>query len=409
MSEENKLFKIQGVGLDTTALDFSPDSDGNSFDYIFTSILANNELMIKDYVNYNTASPLITYINYLDRADDAINKHLDLLERDIVDLLLVDASCDFVKYSDTLSLLVDNKAVDVIGVYGPKSVERLKEIKEVLPTLKYIGLEICPLEFDHDIVSWAQENGVEILGFNPFGGYAVSSLVIDSFTVPYLLGFAANYSTLVFLSSRDTYLSSIDRDYLTSLIGKESSSIYELDKTIHKLPKKLKKVAHISLKADLNHIIPINLPDSIYSSDDIVVKLGSPEEDLRDFDTFVGSIEDRVYRYYEEFSLPEDTQNDLAILSLFKPYVLDIIRTEYSELEGWKLSMLKAGEKIFIVSASRAIYRGRGIFKRLVSSSVVPFLLYINNKSLEFCRLFNSTGEITPEIEENAVEEESES
>ncbi len=384
---DNKLFKIEGVGLDTTALNFSPMGDGSSFDYIFTSILANNELAIKDYVNDNPASPLITYINYLDRSDDAINMHLDLLGRNIIDLLLVDASCDFEKYSDTLSLMVTNNEVDVIGIYNPESLDRIKEIMEVLPTLKYIGLELSPLKFNYEIVSWALENNISILGFNPFGGHVASSLVIDSFTVPYLLGFAATYSTLVFLSSRDTYLSSVNRDYLNSLIGRGSSKIYELKKTVDKLPKPLKKLGHLSLRADLNHIIPMLSSESIYSFDDLKINLGKPELDIRDEDYEVFGIEDRVYRYYEEFKLPEDNPSDAAILSLFKVHVLDIIKSEYSELEGWNVSMLKADEKVFIITASKNNYRGRGIFRRLRSTSAHSYLMYIDNKSIEFCKL----------------------
>ena len=399
-------FKIEGVGLDTTTLDYSPSED-NVFGYLCTSVLSNNEHEIEEYVKSCSGSPLVTKIDFIDRSSEALGLHLDQIGREMVDLLLVDAKCDFLKYVEELSFLVDHKYVDVIGIYNPESVERIEEIKSVLPNLKYIGLDICPLNFNYEIISWAKDNNVDIIGFNPFGGHINGQGVIDSFSVPYLLEFFASYVTLGFLSGRDIFSSNQEKEYLESLIGKEpkNPSLYELNKSVFKLPKPLKKAVGVSLKLDVNHIIPVGFPDAMYNPEELEFSLGKALEDTRDFDVEVGSLEDDVYNYYEDFKIPEDTDSDFAILSLFRPHVLDLVKVFYPEVEGWEIHCSRAGEKIFVITAIQPHFWGRGIFKRLVGADMKNYMLYINNKSLEFCEL---QGEYKGEDKEPEIVESAE-
>ena len=391
-------FKIQGVGLDTTKLDYSPGEE-MEFDYLYTSILANNEEAIYDYVSRCSGSPLVTRLSFLDRSSEAIGLHLDQLGRATVDLLLVDASCDFIKYADDLSSLVDYKYVDVIGVYGPETPERLDEIKTVLPNLKYIGLELSPLNFNYEVVKWAKDNGVDIVGFNPFGGNISAQGMIDSFTVPYLLEFFGTHTTLGFLSSRDMFSARQDKDYLEKLIGRdiENPKLYNLEKSMYKLYKPIKKAIGVSLKLDLNHTLPLGFSDSLFDPSDLDIRFGEALTETRDLDVVVGGIEDEVYEYYREFKTPEDTESDLAILALFRPHVKDLL---ISRFPGWIISENRAGEKIFVYSAVYVSYRGHGIFKRIKETKTRNFLLQINNKSLEFCEIF------VPENNESAEQKE---
>lgn len=405
----SKLFKIEGVGLDLTTLDYSPSED-NEFGYLCTSITANNEDAISEYVKQCSGSPLVTKIDFLDRSSEAVGLHLDQIGRGTIDLLLVDAKCDFIKYADELSFLVDRGYVDAIGIYNPESVDRIKEIQTVLPNLEYIGMDICPLNFNHEIISWAYEEAIQIIGFNAFGGHISSQAVIDSFSVPYLLEFFASYVTLGFLSSRDIFAARQDRDYLDSLIGKEvkNPKMYSLDKSVFKLLKPIKKAVEVSLKLDVNHIIPLGFQDTLYVPEELEIRLGKAAEETRDFDVEVGSLEDDIYKYYEDFITPKDTDSDLAILSLFRPHVVETIKYYYSEDKGWEVRSSRAGEKLFIITAIKPHFWGFGMFKRLDGAEMKNYMLYINNKSLEFCELqekvetSESESEIQPETVESA-------
>ena len=187
-------FKIKGVGIDTTKLDYAP-SEEFEFDYVFTSITANNEVYIKNLSKY---AQIVTYINFLDKSDEAIREHLDLLDKDSIALLLIDANCDFIKYADTINSCIDLGYVEEVGIYGPTSIERVKEIQEVLPSLRFVGLEFSPLNFNYELISWMVENNLELIGFNPFGGHISAAGMIDAFTVPYLLEFSSKLGFLKF-------------------------------------------------------------------------------------------------------------------------------------------------------------------------------------------------------------------
>ena len=389
-------FKVMGVGIDTTHLDYTPGEEFD-FDYMFTSITANNENVLK---GYSPGAPLVTYIDFLDKSDEAINNHLDLLERDKVDLLLVDANCDFKKYVDTINTSLASETVDSIGIYGPTSIDQVKEIQNVLPNIKYIGLEICPLNFNYELITWAEENGIEIIGFNPFGGHISAAGIIDSFSVPYLLGFASTYCALVFLSGRDIVTAGDDRGYITNLIGEETSDIYKLDKSVNKLYKPFKKAVGVSLKLDANHTLPLNNQEAIFSPSELVIKLGQAEEETRDFDTEVGSIIDSVYSFYRGFKTPEDTESDAAIIALIKNRIMELIKNNNNDLS---VSFGKLGENIIIINVKEKV-RGK-LFGRVKRTLYRNFLLSVNNKSLEFCELFSSS----PEIHQSANDSESNS
>ena len=389
-------YRIEGVGLDTTTLEYLPGEDFE-FQYIFTKLSGNNENIVKDFSKY---SALVTYTDFLDKSDEAIMSHLELLDRSIIDLLLVDAKCDFKKYTDVLNSCISSGSVDTIGVYGPESVERLKEIQEVLPNLKYIGLEICPLNFNYEVVSWAQENGIEIIGFNPFGGRISAAGVIESFSVPYLLGFASYYSKLLFLSGRDLFAAADGRDYVTELIGaEEEEPIYDLQKSVDKLYKPLKKSVHVSVKFDSTYTLPVDNPRSIFSPSELVLKLGKEEKKVADeIEIVPDSVEDNVYSYYGQFTPPQDTDSDEIRMALLKPRIIDFLELEWP---GWNVEFSKLGERIIIFNVSK-IYEKKFLKKRK-PAEYRNYLFSITNGELEFHQLFSS------EIAQSAIPEDQKS
>ena len=167
-------FRIEGVGIDTTTLEYLPGEDFE-FQYIFTSISSNNENIVRDF-SKNAA--LVTYIDFLDKSDEAIISHLELLERDTIDLLLVDSKCDFIKYADTLSSCVDSGQVDTIGIMEPESVERIKEIQEVLPNLKYIGL--FATGYNNIDIEYCRKNNITVCNA---GSYSTSAVAQHTFAL----------------------------------------------------------------------------------------------------------------------------------------------------------------------------------------------------------------------------------
>ena len=68
MNENN--FKIQGVGLDTSTIDYNPGSYSGSYDYYYTSISANNDYLLKDMIDEDT--PVIVGVDFLESLENVL-------------------------------------------------------------------------------------------------------------------------------------------------------------------------------------------------------------------------------------------------------------------------------------------------------------------------------------------------
>ena len=162
-------FKINGVGLDTRRLTVCPSSSFDElFDYIHTSISENNDYIISDFIKHQSGASLITTVDFSDTLETALTGHLLTIGRNKIDLLLISSNCnwDF----DNIKQLKTSGIIDSVGISNPDSIDRIIELREKLD-IRYISLELCPLNFKYDIISWCSENNITILGFNPFGGH----------------------------------------------------------------------------------------------------------------------------------------------------------------------------------------------------------------------------------------------
>ena len=380
-------FKIKNIGIDTTQLDYSPSE--NNFSHVHTSISANNDFEINEYIKQKEDSVLITSIDFLDKCDVAIINHLQELEREKINLLLVDASCDLVKYADTLNDLLERDIIGEIGLKNPNSVDDIKKAMETLSQLRFVSLDICPLNFNYDIIDWCNKNNIDIIGFNPLGGYFSYTNIINSFTVPYLLGFAAYYCTIVFLSGRDPLLAEEDRTYLEDLINRESEQtyIFELNKNVFKLNKPLKRTISTYLSVLGDNTIYYDNPFSLYSYYEIQMTLGDKDKDKlinlhkrEEKDT----LEEAVENYFNEIEVPEDATSPGDAISIVRPKILDLARIEYSDIDGWMVGSFKIDENTYIISAVRKLKVHRFLRKAKTELEKKNYILYYNDVDEDF-------------------------
>lgn len=389
MTTENNKFKIQGVGIDTSTIITKPwkEDDGEIFDYIHTSISSNNDFLISDYVKSQPGASLITTIDFINNPETVLLGHIMELGRNKIDLLLVSGDVlekNLENLKDTVESLRISKLIDEIGISNPSSVDQIKNIEKSLEDkIKFISLNICPLHFEYDIIKYARENSIDILGFNPFGGYISSNSVISSFTVPYLLGFSSTYSTIVFLSGRDLINSINSRDYIrNNIIGADYSTKFILKKNVSRLYKPLKKVVDTSFIVSDNLILSYNIPTLMYPFSDICVTLGK-EYNLISIPTKNRTkTEENVDNllYITEFPDNVSLEDKYAIT---RYQVLSVIRARYPEEEGWKVNMINLGDRILGIGIVREIRKKKNKFwkgKKEIESN--NFLLAVPNKDV---------------------------
>jgi len=357
-------FKIQGVGLDTTNINYelgvSKADDG--YNYIYTSIPANNDIYLKNFFSaLEDTVPVITYVDFLDGVDIAVQGHLSVIGREHIDLLLIDSSCDL-QNNDTFSLLKDlysKGIVKSIGIQNPMKLEEVKKVdsimKEANIPLEYVCLPICPLEFNHEIINYCNETNLTTIASNPFGGFLSAARNIKAFSVPYLLSFVANYGSIVLVSGRDMVTAWENKAYLENLIGKESYDIFKLNKSVSKSVKEIKKAIHTSIVLDDDIVIPFeDNSGSIMNYDNYNFKVGSALQKLPENRVVEeGSLEAEIDNLIRITHYPVDGNLD-SVFAIAKYKVMDYLRNYYKIDEGWEMSCSKIGNSILIISIQKA-------------------------------------------------------
>ena len=89
--------------------------------------------------------------------------HLLTLGRDKIDLLLINSNCKW--DINNIEQLKISGIIDSVGISNPDSIERIIEIRKEVgeDKIKYISLDLCPLNFRYDIVNWCFENNITIV------------------------------------------------------------------------------------------------------------------------------------------------------------------------------------------------------------------------------------------------------
>lgn len=353
-------FKIKGVCIDTSNLSYVVYSNGvGSYNYVHTSLKSNNDTILTEYVGRVLKdAPLITTTTFLDKLNVALVGHLEVLDRKSIDLLLIDSNCKISDHIVDIKEVLDNGLVSQVGVRVSSSRDNVEELEKIFEELKsimlvkYIALDVCPLNFDYNILTWAKEKDLSIIGFNPFGGKYSSGIVIDSFTIPYLLGFAANYCDIVCLSSNDIYGSSDCFRYLSQLIDTESHPKYTLKKSIHKLVKPLKRVINTSLKVSDDLIIPYDNSEAIFNPQELLLDFKATDivNTLEINDELISKISD----YMKLVSKPED--GDIKdYFTILCPKVYLLLKSILGK--DWKIMATPVTSTITVFVISRVIKR----------------------------------------------------
>lgn len=363
--------KIAGVGIDTTTIGFNPGDiyarESSNIGYIYTSIEANNDFLLKTYIqSFKTGPVLVVGAKYLNGLALGLKQHLNTLERAFTQLLLVDESADWKNWVSELSTI---KAAGTAQNFGLQigsgaDLEKVKEIFELAKgsgtELNFIALPVCPLDFNYEVLSWAKENKVTVFGFNPFGGNLSAARNIQTFSIPYLLGFAAGNADIVVLSGRDMQKAYENADWLTDIIGKESKPEYTLKKSVCRPVKELKKAIYTSIKVDPKTIIPYEAPDFALPAEFITQKIGSyVEQYIEPVDLIPNiestgdidkrgeeSLEDSVQHLIKILYYPEDGKpEDYFAIARYKAI-------EYLNLHfpGAEITFSKTGNTLFWIN-----------------------------------------------------------
>lgn len=385
-------FKVQGVGLDTSTIDFDPGTSlaEDGYAYIYTSIPANNDYLIGNAVkSIKDSPPLIVYSNHFDGLGSLLSEHLETVGRTMADLLLIDGSAPGWENGSAEELLHGwrdrDRLVKNFGIQSPLSVEQLEILTgEKGLDLKYIALPVSPLEFNYDIIQWAYSKGIYVIGLNPMGGYLSGPRNIQAFSVPYLLGFCATYSDIVIVSGRSLTKSWEARVYLDGLIGEEADSKYNLKKSISQVVKPLKKAIHTSVELkDLQATLPYDDPSLLLDKGWTTLSLGSAKSKIPPMAVLPKSeegesVEEEIRHYLSIAYYPKDGDQG-TIFSVAKYKVLKYLGLHYQGSQGWAISQIgRIGNSVLLVTVTQSdSLKGFFIWQTVVPGDEHTYLLVV--------------------------------
>lgn len=142
-----------------------------------------------------------------------------------------------------------------IGIYvEPKCTGKtLESIVESIGydfPINFFGMSLNPAAFNWDAIQWIRDEhgeNPELIGFNVQGDKYMRNYIVDSFSKPYLLEFAAFYCTALIL---DSPFSMVDIQYASSLISQEvkDPAIFKLESTVYQRFPDLKKIISPKVK-----------------------------------------------------------------------------------------------------------------------------------------------------------------
>ena len=362
---EEQIYKIKSSGIDTSSMNLPPTSL-DDFDYVFTSIEANNDFLLKDKVS---GKKILTYCPSTKNLNLVVKSHLGFLNTLKIETLFLDPDIDWSSVPETIN------NVESFGIYCPKSSVLLSDIMKQ-HKFEYVILPTCPLDFNYEVIEWCEQNKVKIVSINPMGGYISAARNILSFGVPYLLSFAAVYSDIVILSGRDIFRSSISEQYLRELVGKKVNGNFNMKNSIHKSVPKLKQVIYTRVAIDKKTNIEYYDPNFVYtplefdnselsfsfkSNPDIIV-LDNLEKDITDL------VKNKDYP-------GEDTHGTFS--SYVRYYFFEWLENQ-EEYENWERTYVSLGNSFFAVrlykpeSKPKHFWSGKEPEKEVVFSIITP-------------------------------------
>lgn len=379
MKTTNELYRIreEGAGLDMTHLTYCPKDDFlKDFKYLHTTVRSSNDQIVSDVLEDLSGKILVTEIEFTDKISTGLLSHLVSIGREWVDILEIPASCNW--NEDTvkqLKYLLDTGMIYDISIKNPETPDRLNEILNLLEVedieVDYVSLDICPINFNYDLIKEIKEKELDIIGYNPMGGYFSAPITIDCFTAPYLLSFAATYCSVVFMSGRDLYQATENARYVKELHGKETESMFMLRKNVHKLVKPLKKVVYTSIVLDDEVHLPYNTPGFVPTGDDsIILNLGKEHVLTKEDSDKLGDLEKDILSFIGNISYPDDSE-DLDKFSIARNQIIGYLKTKFADhlffysvindttvaikaqketVEGWFKKTTKTDNHEFIIS-----------------------------------------------------------
>lgn len=164
--------------------------------YIDTAIDYNNDYLLKDInKKYTIISKISSY--HGDNYEFFVSNHLKCLNTDKIDIMLIHSNRGNWQKVAKLMSTDDRFIKKGVSNFTINDIEEYKNITGEYPS--YCEIEINPYYIDIDTINYCKNHNIKIISYGIFGGKYSAVRNIASFSLPYLISYAANYSDIIIL------------------------------------------------------------------------------------------------------------------------------------------------------------------------------------------------------------------
>jgi hypothetical protein len=369
---DSVINKIKGVGLDCSTLSYRPDPEYLP-SIIYLDSTQNNAFYLEGLLEDKQVIVRAGSIGGIRGVFQDIGK-------DQIDVLLLPA--EYLAKESTMNELkevLDREEIRALGIERPGNMEELEKAAENLKKIilpSYLALTLNPLHYQKEMLEWAEEAGVEIIGLDIYGSWEGSAATIQAFTLPFLLSYAASHSDLVLLPARDIVGAEYERLYLEELIGKERVTETEMKSTvIHNFPT-LPTMIYTSLKSDLG-IIPYNNPLYLTDPEEVVFGMRQREAD------YENPEEKEIMASITTFStliIPPPPRSEWPdYVSIVRPKIVEELKKKSAEVKQAKI-----GDTVFLLSVTTYQREKRWIGSDKLIPERKDYVLFMTEEGLKF-------------------------
>lgn len=350
-SNEKIKYAIEEVAIDTQNINYQPgayflDHDLDPVSYLMTTITANNDYLLEDMFKFRGGAlnkGLITAVNTTKNLYYLLEEHLRVLGVDNVKILLLPASLfpASEELKKDLADLQKSGIVEEFGLIGVTDTTMLVDKN----LIKYVALPLSPLTYNHKVVSWARQNNLSVIGYDIFGDELSIARNVKSFTIPYLLKFAATNANIVVVSGKDMVQANEAAEFLNNLVGEDSSNMYVLKRTTNNKVKPIPKFTYTSVQISDGIRVPYDDPEVTDDIPGTVTTFGDYDKEL------TAKPKDEITEMLNTLDFSGYSQEEGLAFARYK--VLNWLQGKYNRDDEYEYTMAKIGNSVFSIRIHR--------------------------------------------------------
>lgn len=299
-------YKIKDAGIDVRNYDSIFPDLGEISNFV-TSPNSGNDYILEPGID-DEGDLIVTMEK--DSDPSLLLYHLQAIHRPAAEIVLIEQGS---KYLSDYKFLKDSGYIEKLGYYLPADISSL--INEEDDQIEVLGVKFDPLHFNMELIKYAENKGIKLIGFPDF----------NNTTLPhtFILSFYSRYCDCVIVDSDINKL-----EYLEELIKYDYEAPKEVEMT-KSVDKKGKLNIFSSIKLGEDIIIPLSDIKTIINPGEVIFGLGKEIENIKEEEN-PNKFEEIILNLWEGLKAERDKFSREELIDLIRYRTTGLITKRYN-------------------------------------------------------------------------------